>query len=430
MSAISFIQFSRLTNWSVKYLKGFAFNYNPDFNLVRIGDFLTRSKTVVNVEDDVEYKRVTIRLYNKGVCQRDTEKGSNIGTKRQFLVKEGQFLLSKIDARNGAFGIATEEVDNAIITADFFAYDIDTSVIDPTFMVLISTTKQFQTFAQAASKGTTGRQRIQEDEFLNMEIPLPSLKDQEKMVNQYQDNINKAEQIDIDIANKQRQVAKLLFSNKPEKETTNKLLEFSSFKSLRNWSVKTLLHEGFSFNPDFDLVRIGDFLTRNKTLIDVQDDVEYKRVTIKMNNGGVFLRDQQIGSKIGTKKQYVINEGQFLLSKIDARNGAFGVVTEEVDNAIITGNFWTFDVDTSVIDPTFLSLITANDQFIQFCANASNGTTGRHYLQEDDFLNVQIPLPSLEEQEKILKGFPDRAEKAKLIEAAIQGFEDAIFIKS
>lgn len=180
------------------------------------------------------------------------------------------------------------------------------------------------------------------------------------------------------------------------------LLKFIPFSALSNWSVKYLNGVVFNYNPDFKLVKIGDFLIRNKTILEVQDHIKYKRVTIKMNNGGVFLRDIEVGSKIGTKNQFLIKQGQFILSKIDARNGAFGVVTKEVDSAIITGNFWTFDVDTSVIDPDFLSLIMTTKHFLVFCQMASNGTTGRHYLQENEFLNMKIPLPSVEEQQNIL----------------------------
>lgn len=42
-----------------------------------------------------------------------------------------------------------------IITADFLAFDIDTSRINPDFLVLITTTKKVA-IAQSASSGTTG----------------------------------------------------------------------------------------------------------------------------------------------------------------------------------------------------------------------------------------------------------------------------------
>ena len=86
--------FQNLENWSVQYLKGTSFSYNKNFDLVRIGDFLTRNKTGIIIQDEQEYKRVTIKMNNKGVKLRDIEKGENIGTKKQFVVEGGEFIMS------------------------------------------------------------------------------------------------------------------------------------------------------------------------------------------------------------------------------------------------------------------------------------------------------------------------------------------------
>lgn len=153
------------------------------------------------------------------------------------------------------------------------------------------------------------------------------------------------------------------------------------------------------------MMRIGEFLKRNKTAVTIEDDVIYRRPRIRVRNGGISLRDEIIGEKIGTKNQFLVSKGQFLLSKIDARNGAFGVVPEELDGGVITGNFWTFDVDYSIVNPHYLALLTTTDAFIQFCEQASNGTTNRHYLQEPLFLNIKIPVPSLEEQNKLVEEY-------------------------
>lgn len=111
-------------------------------------------------------------------------------------------------------------------------------------------------------------------------------------------------------------------------KSTYKYLDFVKFSQLYNWSVQYLNDSKIRFTTKYPLVQIKEFLTRNKTAIEIQDDVYYKRATIKVRNGGIFLRDTVIGNKIGTKNQFVISKGQFLLSKIDARNGAFGVVPD------------------------------------------------------------------------------------------------------
>ncbi len=94
------------------------------------------------------------------------------------------------------------------------------------------------------------------------------------------------------------------------------------------------------------LVRLGDVLLRHKDGLDIEEDEEYTRLTIRMNGQGVGIRDKVCGREIGTKRQFRVKAGQFLLSKIDARNGAFGLVPNDCDNAIVTGNFWAFDIST------------------------------------------------------------------------------------
>ncbi|WP_258099551.1 restriction endonuclease subunit S [Marinoscillum pacificum] len=150
---------------------------------------------------------------------------------------------------------------------------------------------------------------------------------------------------------------------------------------------------------------ISDFLRRVKNPIDLDDSTSYKRVTIKTNHQGVYLRDTEIGARIGTKKQFVINGGDFILSKIDARYGAFGIIPQELDGAIITGNFWTYRVDTSLVDSEWFFYFTHSYNFIEICKESSAGTTHRKYLDETRFLNHKIDLPSISDQAKMVKRY-------------------------
>lgn len=184
-----------------------------------------------------------------------------------------------------------------------------------------------------------------------------------------------------------------------------KFLHLANYKDIPNWSVQYADEEDLGFTRKYPMARIGSFLVRRKENIDIQDGIIYKRVTVSTKGGNITIRDEKDGKLIGTKKQFVIHEGQFLLSKIDARNGAYGVVPAIAEGAIITGNFWTYDVDYERINPQFLTLVTKTQQFLDFAEKSSNGTTNRHYLQEKAFLNQQVPLPSIEEQEKILREY-------------------------
>ncbi|WP_067625554.1 restriction endonuclease subunit S [Alicyclobacillus acidiphilus] len=150
-------------------------------------------------------------------------------------------------------------------------------------------------------------------------------------------------------------------------------------------------------------VKVGDLLSRVKDVVIIEDDVSYKRVTIKTKGQGVFLRDIEVGKNIGTKRQFLIKENQFLLSKIDARYGAFGIVPRELDGAIITGNFWTYDVDETEVDINWFTNFVTTERFINICEKTSSGTTNRKYLDEDQFLNFELELPEMEEQLKVVE---------------------------
>lgn len=210
------------------------------------------------------------------------------------------------------------------------------------------------------------------------------------------------------------------------KLTSKEYLHIIPYRDLTNWSVGCLLGEKLGFTNRYPLVSIAAFLTRNKTRVEIQDDVLYTRVTIKTAGMGVCVRDQLYGVKIGTKKQFAIHSAQFLVSKIDARNGAIGIVPEEAEGAVITGNFWAYDIDTTKVNPTYLTLITSTKQFTSFAGKASSGTTNRLYLQEDQFLDVKIPLPSLEEQNAIVETYENTFSIAKRYEQEAERINNSI----
>ena len=146
---------------------------------------------------------------------------------------------------------------------------------------------------------------------------------------------------------------------------------------------------------------IGDFLKRIKRPIQLIDDQEYKLVTIKMNHNGVVLREHKKGALIKSK-MYEVKKGDFILSGIDARNGAFGIVPPELDGAIVTNDFWYFKIDENIISKRLFLELTATTWFDEICTRGSDGTTQRIRLQKNKFFNQSVMLPEGNEQKVLL----------------------------
>lgn len=205
-------------------------------------------------------------------------------------------------------------------------------------------------------------------------------------------------------------------------------LGFAEFHKLdkSNWCVKRYNTPSMSVGTKYDLCPISDLLTRVKNAVDIEDDGLYKQVTVQMHNLGIVLRTQRYGSEIGTKKQFIINEGQFLISKIDARNGAYGIVPEELDGAVITGNFWTYMINTQKVLPNYLTYLMRHDFFHKMCSTCSYGATNRWYLDEDTFNHFKVPIPPIGEQKEILQRIEVHSQKIEAAKQEIQRQEKKI----
>ena len=162
--------------------------------------------------------------------------------------------------------------------------------------------------------------------------------------------------------------------------------------------------------------KIGDFLKRKRIPIQLEADKEYKLITIKLYHKGVFLRGNKKGSEIHSN-MYKVSKGDFILSGIDARNGAFGIVPDSLDGAIVTNDFWYFDIDESIIKKEFFLWLTSTPVFLDACQKASMGETQRIRLQKDAFFNYKIKCPSIEYQDEFLARINPIIEKIKIIQS-------------
>ncbi|KAF2961353.1 restriction endonuclease subunit S [Fervidobacterium sp. 2310opik-2] len=145
---------------------------------VKLGEVLSISRIPDNEKDP--NKRITVRLWNKGVFAREVrevelnrEKESTIYYKR----KAGQFIYGKQNLVRGAFGVIPPELDGYCSTSDVPSFDVsknlDVYYLDYTLRTLY---KAFSLY----EKGT-GSKRVHEKDFLSFEIFLPPIFEQQKI---------------------------------------------------------------------------------------------------------------------------------------------------------------------------------------------------------------------------------------------------------
>lgn len=441
MKYISTVPFSGLFNWSVQYLNDSKIAFSKAYPMMRIGEFLKRNKTAVTVQDGVKYKRVTIKVRNGGVVLRDEAMGENIGTKKQFLVSKGQFILSKIDARNGAMGIIPAELDGAIVTQDFLPYDIDTTQVNPQYFVLVCTTKQFIAFCQSCSSGTTNRQRVDEPQFLNIKVPVPSLEEQNELVEEYNKAITKIVDTENTINTLKKSIDRYIcdvLGYNAIKTNTNKikrLLSTYHYKDLGRWDIFNLNYEVQS--EVYPTTILKDIVVAKpkygasyKTIHKVSD-VRYIRIT-DINEDGTLNED--IVSADGYDNQYLLQDGDFLIARSGNTVGKTFLYQSDIGKAIYAGYLIKFVLTPDLINPKYLLFYTKSSIYKRWI-NSNMRVSAQPNINSEQYLFSPIIVPEMEVQdrivkhiESIMKRIHELAKSSKNDErTALRNFETQIF---
>ena len=92
---------------------------------VPLGEILIQSGELTDIHPDQQYRQVTVRLWGQGVVLRAAVSGANMASKQMYVVHPQQFLLSRIDARNGALGLVPESLDGAVVSNDFPSFNLN-----------------------------------------------------------------------------------------------------------------------------------------------------------------------------------------------------------------------------------------------------------------------------------------------------------------
>lgn len=216
---------------------------------VKIGDFLTESKILAE-ESDANH-RITVRLNCKGVEKRSL-KAEKEGATKYYERKAGQFIYGKQNIHKGAFGVIPKELDGFTSSADLPAFDIDKSKCIPEWLCLCLKVDERYKTLQKDVKGV-GSQRLAVNIFLNVEIPLPNLMEQKRIVSEISEKLENIQQLSEEVE-KQKSYAKQLRQNILQEAIEGKLTA--------DWRKQHPVQKG---NPDYDAEALFDKIHREKT---------------------------------------------------------------------------------------------------------------------------------------------------------------------
>ena len=144
---------------------------------MNIGKYLKESRIKGSKGDTA--KKLTVKLWGQGVFEKkEILKGSE--NTQYFRRKSGQFIYSKLDFLNQAFGIVPNYLDGYESTVDLPCFDVSENLKVKFLLEYVQRTNFYKKYGEMADGGRKAK-RIQVDTFLEFPIYLPNLKEQQKI---------------------------------------------------------------------------------------------------------------------------------------------------------------------------------------------------------------------------------------------------------
>jgi type I restriction enzyme S subunit len=196
----------------------------------------------------------------------------------------------------------------------------------------------------------------------------------------------------------QKKIAKILSTWDKAITTTKQLLANSQQqKKALMQQLLTGKKRLKGFNKHWIEKRISSFIRESR--IQGSTGEQAKKITVKLYGLGVVSKDEKrMGSE--STQYYKRSAGQFIYSKLDFLNGAFGIIPSELDGYESTLDLPAFDFLPKVNTIWFLYYISRED-FYSFNLGLANGGRKARRVNPKDFLSLKIPTPSDEEQQAI-----------------------------
>lgn len=335
----------------------------------RLGSLLTRSDETVALRADTQYREITVRMWGKGVVLRGIVTGAEVAASRRFVAHAGQFILSRIDARNGALGIVSDELDGAIVTNDFPLFKIAETSLLPSFLSWMSRTSGFVEMCQSTSEGTTNRVRLQEGKFLTLKIPLPPLSEQQRIVARIE-------------------------------ELAAQIEEACTLRDELKGDVAAMLAAAYHRIADSAPKKpLSEVAPLNRRPVTVEPDKSYPQIAVRSFGRGTFHKPPLNGSEVTWEKPFLVKAGDILVSNIKAWEGALAVAKPEDDGRVGSHRYLTCVPIEGVATSRFVCFHLLTPEGLHRVREASPGSADRNRtLGTKTFLKILIPVPEYAKQ--------------------------------
>lgn len=352
--------------------------------MVKLGDYIEQCDER-NSKGDFSLDSVRgISIEKKMIFTKANMEGVSLKPYKLFKPKE--FCFVTITSRNGnkiTLSMNYEE-DTYLVSSSYVVFKIkDKNLLLPDYLYLLFCRPEFDRYARFNSWGSA-REAFSYEDMCRVEIPLPSLAEQQKVVNAWK-ALREIKEQNEEIAAPLMQVCQSY--------------------------IQELKH-----SATCDSVRIGDFIKVNE--ITNKENKAYS--VLGLNKAKSFMPTVANTESVNLKNYKVVSHGMFAYSGMQTgRDLCIRIAYYDEENpCLISPAYTTFNIDESkgLLAEYFMMIFKRSemDRLGWFYSDSSV----RSNLDWERFVEIEIPLPPLSVQQAIVNIYNCANEAKKIAEEA------------
>ncbi|MGI2908785.1 restriction endonuclease subunit S [Tolypothrix sp. VBCCA 56010] len=353
------------------------------WNRLSISDLVEEVIRPVVMEDDELYTLVTAKRSRGGIVEREKLKGRDIAVKSQFYIREDDFLISKRQIVHGACGFVPKQLDGAIVSNEYLVLNFTDKII-PEFWNFLSHTVYFQQICFHSSIGVhIEKMLFKVEQWYRWKINIPSLEEQEKIASF--------------LGSVDRRLTQLR-----RKQELLQTYKRGVIQKLFSQQIRFTQPDGSPFST-WQEKRLGQLATRQTKK---NDDQSISRVLTNSAIQGVIDQqdyfDKDIANSENLANYYVIEKGDYVYNPRISMNAPVGPINKnKIGLGVMSPLYTVFRFKSQ--ENTFYEQYFKTSMWHKYmCSVANYGARhDRMNITTSDFMNLPLPYPHPEEQQKI-----------------------------
>lgn len=145
-----------------------------------LGYALVQDRDEVQIEPEKTYCTAGIYSFGRGLFKRNQITGAETAYKVLYRLHKDQFVLSRLNGWEGAVDVVPDSLEGCLVSNEYPTFSIRPGRAHPDYLRWIARWPGF--WDRLVPRGSmVRRKRVQPDQLLEVEIPLPPIFDQERI---------------------------------------------------------------------------------------------------------------------------------------------------------------------------------------------------------------------------------------------------------